>query len=145
MTSSSAGSVLSASGTLVSKSGTRRRSLSSTTVLQHHFDRISSMQTFTTMLDSAAATLDPQQLKTTMNDLNRYLEQFEELNDQILEAMTSLDDESLGLRLDLRALSTLSSAQPLPSGRAQGDTGAQDLEEQRRTAALAIADLILVL
>lgn len=47
--------------------------------------------------------------------------------------------------MDLRPLSTLSSAQSLPSGRAQGETGTQDLEEQRRTAALAIADLILVL
>ncbi|KAF9951628.1 mitochondrial splicing system protein [Modicella reniformis] len=117
MVSSSADSILSASGTLVSE-GARQRSSSSTMVQPHALSH-----------SSTTASFDSQTFKTIITNLKRYLDRFEELNDHILEAMTNYDELSLGLRRDLSPLSTSSSAETLPS------RCTPDLEEQRRTTA----------
>ncbi|KAI8360047.1 hypothetical protein B0O80DRAFT_438255 [Mortierella sp. GBAus27b] len=142
MAGSSANSILSASGTLVSES-VRRRSSSSTTVQPHDISRSSTTQTLATAVHSAA--LDPQHIKAMMNDLNKHLERFEELNNQVLEAMTSYDRHNLGLDTDQGRLLSTPSAESLPPRSVGFETSSQDLERQRQATALSAAELIQAL
>ncbi|KAF9433938.1 hypothetical protein BGZ76_008797 [Entomortierella beljakovae] len=122
---SSAISVLSASGTLVT-SDTR---LYSTPRFPpqppYPLSRSCTLDTLAIVQQRIPQPFDPQHFKSIINDLNEYLEQFEKLNDQILDDMTRYDESSRDEHSDRRPERTV------------------DLESERRTTAKAIADLIL--
>ncbi|KAG0244482.1 hypothetical protein BGX31_009051 [Mortierella sp. GBA43] len=80
-----------------------------------------------------------------MNDLNKHLERFEELNNQVLEAMTSYDRHNLGLDTDQGRLLSTPSAESLPPRSVGFETSSQDLERQRQATALSAAELIQAL
>ncbi|KAG0356611.1 hypothetical protein BC939DRAFT_460877 [Gamsiella multidivaricata] len=127
---SSAISILSASGTLVS-SDVRQHSPS--TALPHPLSRTSTAHTLT----MAQSLFDPEPFKAILNELNEYLEQFDALNDQILDAMTTYCENNL----DMDLIPGSSSAGHLPG--LMREHQSRDLEEHRWSAAQSIADLIL--
>ncbi|KAF9560459.1 tRNA modification GTPase gtpbp3, mitochondrial [Mortierella alpina] len=70
-----------------------------------------------------------------MQELGTHIDYFEELGDQILDAMTVYDVDRLGL-------SAMSSLSPMERPGASGREKSKDLEEERRISAQTITDLI---
>ncbi|KAF9082033.1 tRNA modification GTPase gtpbp3, mitochondrial [Mortierella sp. AD031] len=91
---SSATSILSASGTLVSHEAQGRLS-SSTHCSPHPLSRTTTAHTLA--VSPVGTPFDAQQFKTVYQRLTTFTEQFEALNDQLLDALTSYDESRLGL------------------------------------------------
>ncbi|CAO3573209.1 unnamed protein product [Mortierella alpina] len=126
----SAVSILSSSGTLTSSS--KRRPSSTLPPSPPYLPRP------TTVLPVAAAQppFDTNVFKSVMQELGTHIDYFEELSDQILDAMTLHDVGRLGL-------SVMSSLSPLEYRGSSGyDEKTKDLEEERRMSAQTITDLI---
>ncbi|KAF9947558.1 hypothetical protein BGZ72_010470 [Mortierella alpina] len=127
----SAVSILSASGTMISDNKRRH----SSTLPPPPLSRATSMHTVV----AAQAPFDAHVFKSIMQELGTHIDYFEELSDQMLDAMTAYDVGRLGL-------STMSSLSPLErpgsSGCEEKQRGSKDLKEERRISAQTITDLI---
>ncbi|KAG9326536.1 hypothetical protein KVV02_007685 [Mortierella alpina] len=124
---SSAVSILSASGTLISNN---KRRPSST--LPPPLSRATTAHT----VAAAQPPFDTNVFKSIMQELGTHIDYFEELSDQILDAMTVYDVGRLGLS----AMSVLSPLEPPASS--GWEEKPKDLEEERRISAQTITDLI---
>ncbi|KAG9072696.1 tRNA modification GTPase gtpbp3, mitochondrial [Linnemannia hyalina] len=131
LVASSAISILSASGTLVSHEAQGRLS-TSTAHPPHPLSRTTTART----LAVSSAPFDPQQFKATLQKLTAFTEQFEALNDQLLDALTSYDKSRLGLDFALEAGSHLTTE---PTTKDELST---DLEIERRAVAQSLVELI---
>ncbi|KAF9537968.1 tRNA modification GTPase gtpbp3, mitochondrial [Mortierella hygrophila] len=131
LVASSAISILSASGTLVSHEVHGRLS-TSTAHLPHPLSWTTTART----LAVSSAPFDPQQFKSTLQKLTALTEHFEALNDQLLDALTSYDKSRLGLDFALEARSHLTTE---PTTKDESST---DLEIERRTVAQSLVELI---
>jgi hypothetical protein len=132
LVASSAISILSASGTLVSHEA--QGSLStSTTYPPPPLSRTTTAHT----IAASPAPFDPQQFKATLQKLTSLTEQFEVLNDQLLDALTSYDESRLGL--DFASVA----GSPLTTEPATKDKSYTDLEIERRVVAQSLVELIL--
>ncbi|KAF9982937.1 mitochondrial splicing system protein [Mortierella antarctica] len=124
---SSAVSILSASGTLISNN---KRRPSST--LPPPLSRATTAHT----VAAALPPFDTNVFKSIMQELGTHIDYFEELSDQMLDAMTVYDVGRLGL-------SAMSSLSPLERPGSSGwEEKPKDLEEERRISAQTITDLI---
>ncbi|KAF9149013.1 hypothetical protein BG015_009216 [Linnemannia schmuckeri] len=128
---SSAISILSASGTLVSHEVQGRLS-TSTTHPPHPLSQTTTAHT----LSVSSVPFDPQQFKATLQKLTALTEQFEALNDQVLDALTSYDESRLGLDFESAAGSHLATE---PTTKDESST---DLEIERRVVAQSLVELI---
>ncbi|KAG0304077.1 tRNA modification GTPase gtpbp3, mitochondrial [Dissophora globulifera] len=128
-------SVLSASGTLVSRED--RRHSRSTLLSSHAFSRHSTAHTLIT----AQTELDSELFKPVFRELNGYQERFETLSDQVLGAMSVFDESSLGLNPILPVSPSDECFIPVERRRPT-TTATGDLEEGRRFTAQSIADLV---
>ncbi|KAF9959018.1 hypothetical protein BGZ70_008996 [Mortierella alpina] len=127
---SSAVSILSSSGTLISSS--KRRPSSTLLLPPPYLPRATTRHT----VAAAQPPFDTSVFKSIMQELGTHIDYFEELSDQILDAMTVYDVGRLGL-------STMSSLSPLEYRGSSGcDEKPKDLEEERRISAQTITDLI---
>ncbi|KAG0288416.1 hypothetical protein BGZ96_007825 [Linnemannia gamsii] len=131
LVASSAISILSASGTLVSHEVQGRLS-NSITHPPHPLSRTTTAYTIT----ASPAPFDPQQLRATLQKLTDLTEQFEALNDQLLDALTSYDESRLGLDFASAAGSHLTTE---PTTKNESYT---DLEIERRVVAQSLVELI---
>ncbi|KAG0208458.1 tRNA modification GTPase gtpbp3, mitochondrial [Mortierella sp. GBA30] len=143
---SSSISILSASATLTPDPASRRRSIltpsrpaASRATTAHTTTTIVTTTTSTSTSTATAASVqtpfDAQLFKSIMHELSTHIDRFEELSDQVLDAMTGHDEGRLGLG----SLSPLSSSGAEPK---EKEKGPKDLEEERRTSAQTITDLI---
>ncbi|KAG0078949.1 tRNA modification GTPase gtpbp3, mitochondrial [Linnemannia elongata] len=130
LVASSAISILSASGTLVSHEVQGR--LSTSTAHPHPLSRTTTAHT----LAVSSAPFDPRQFKATLQKLTALMEQFEALNDQLLDALTSYDESRLGL--DVASVA----GSHLVTEPATKDESSTDLEIERRVVAQSIVELI---
>lgn len=131
LVASSAISILSASGTLVSHEVQGRLS-TSITHPPHPLSRTTTAYT----IAAYPAPFDPKQLRATLQKLTDLTEQFEALNDQLLDALTSYDESRLGLDFASAAGSHLTT-EP-----ATKDESYTDLEIERRVVAQSLVELI---
>ncbi|KAK3842930.1 MAG: hypothetical protein J3R72DRAFT_442018 [Linnemannia gamsii] len=129
---SSSISILSASGTLVSHEVQGRLSTSTTTHVSHPLSRSTTAHT----LAVSSTPFDPQQFKATLQRITALTEQFETLNDQLLDALTSYDESRLGLDF-ASAAGSLLTAEPAPQ-----NESSTDLEIERRVVAQSLVELI---
>ncbi|KAG0274395.1 hypothetical protein BGZ95_009842 [Linnemannia exigua] len=129
---SSSISILSASGTLVSHEVQGRLSTSTTTHASHPLSRTTTAYT----LAVSPTPFDPQQFKATLQRIAALTEQFEALNDQLLDALTSYDESRLGLDFASATGSHLT-AEPAPQNESP-----TDLEIERRMVAHSLVELI---
>ncbi|KAF9900599.1 hypothetical protein EC991_007150 [Linnemannia zychae] len=124
-------SILSASGTLVSHEVQGRLSTSTDTPAPHPLSRTTTANT----LSVSVTPFDLQQFKATLQRIATLTEQFEALNDQLLDALTGYDESRLGL--DCALSGTHLTAEPVPR-----DESSTDLEVKRRVVAQSLVDLI---
>jgi hypothetical protein len=123
-------SILSASGTLVSHEVQGRLS-TSTNYVPHPLSRTTTANT----LAITATPFDPQQFKATLQRITALTEQFEALNDRLLDALTSYDESRLGL--DHASSRSHLTVEPVSQ-----DESSTDLEIQRRAVAQSLVELI---
>jgi len=135
---SSAISILSASGTLVSHEVQGRHSSSTST--SHPAHPLSRTTTVHTLAVSPAPSFDPQQFKTITQKLTSLTEQFEALNDQLLDALTSFDESRLGLGFASAGQNLCLTVEPTSQFEPSSSI---DLEIERRAVAQSLVELIL--